>query len=198
MPVPCICQECGTSFTVKPYRVKKGWNKFCSQLCAHKNRMTALPCICKQCNQAFAAWPSTIQKGGGKFCCHTCEGKARTIPIEIRFYQYVQICAHGIDCPYCCHEWQGSRNKQGYGQLSTQYRSSPANAPRTAWEIHHKTQFPSTLHCCHYCHNRRCVNYSHLHPGTAKENNDESILAGRNRRGTNGQFIKVLTSSKIP
>lgn len=33
MPVECICQECGATFMVPPWRIERGWGHFCSMKC---------------------------------------------------------------------------------------------------------------------------------------------------------------------
>lgn len=36
MPVEQVCLACGTSFLVKPYRVREGISKYCSRACKHE------------------------------------------------------------------------------------------------------------------------------------------------------------------
>lgn len=38
MPVQCTCEQCGKSFTAKPYRIKAGQSRFCSLACYHTPR----------------------------------------------------------------------------------------------------------------------------------------------------------------
>lgn len=195
--VPCMCQECRKPFSVKPSQAKIGRGKFCSQACAYQHKtMTKIPRACQECGRTFLVRHSEDKRGGGKYCSHVCANKGNIIPIAARLQRQAPTCLHGIDCPYCCWPWQGKKNKQGYGKISNYDGAEWATASRVAWEVHHQKRLSPTLDCCHYCHNPACINFNHLHPGTRKENLDDSLRDHRIHRHSNGQFIKVLTASK--
>lgn len=78
--------------------------------------------------------------------------------------------------PDGCWEWQGNRDKDGYGTLRTSL--SLIRAHRVSYEIH-KGGVPANLVVRHTCHNPSCVNPAHLLLGTHQDNVNDKMLAGR-------------------
>jgi len=66
-----------------------------------------------------------------------------------------------------CHEWRGSRNRQGYGQMKINGRG--VGAHRAALEAR-IGPIPDGLLALHRCDNPPCMNGEHLYAGTHSEN----------------------------
>lgn len=78
-----------------------------------------------------------------------------------------------------CWNWTAYCWKSGYGCFSVSHRDSQ-RAHRVSYEIYHKKKIAEDLYILHSCHNRKCVNPLHLREGTAQENSNDMIIAGRN------------------
>lgn len=90
--------------------------------------------------------------------------------------------------PYCW-EWQGALGSHGYGAITinnVRYLAHRYSYKETVGDI------PQGLVIDHRCHNKRCVNPSHLRPVTVKQN-------GENRKGlpsNNTSGIRGVTWNK--
>ena len=81
-----------------------------------------------------------------------------------------------------CWPWTGSKNKQGYGQVTIQRGGYKPH--RLA--LHLSCPCPSTdSYACHTCDNPSCCNPKHLYWGTARTNIDDRGYRGR-RKGPSG------------
>lgn len=71
-----LCDWCNKEFSIKPSRVEKQYNKFCTRECswAHKGR-NKVKTKCFQCGKDLFLPPSYI--GPRNFCSHSCATTAR-------------------------------------------------------------------------------------------------------------------------
>ncbi len=111
----------------------------------------------------------------------------KPIPIEERFWPKVDKRG-----PDECWNWTAGRNGVGCGALRV---SSPpprrrVYAHRVSYEM---ANGPITdgLWVLHKCDNPRCVNPNHLFLGTVKDNSDDMVAKGRDKRAITVRRAKV-------
>jgi len=75
-----------------------------------------------------------------------------------------------------CWLWTGKTNNKGYGQLWM--NMSYHLAHRFSYS-HYRGQIPDGMCVLHSCDNPRCVNPSHLFPGTKRDNTRDMMKKGR-------------------
>jgi hypothetical protein len=90
--------------------------------------------------------------------------------------------------PDACWEWQGLRNRDGYGRVSK--NGANTSAHRFAYTVA-VGEIPSGMFVCHACDNRLCCNPAHLWLGTAADNNHDRDAKGRSR------YAKTLTPEQV-
>ncbi len=79
-----------------------------------------------------------------------------------------------------CWEWQGWKDRDGYGRTKTSdngvlvYRI----VHRWMWELHNGA-IPKGKMICHHCDNPACVNMEHLYLGNALTNRQDCFRRGR-------------------
>jgi GTP-dependent phosphoenolpyruvate carboxykinase len=80
-----------------------------------------------------------------------------------------------------CWEWQGYRDKNGYGHLTVHQEVKLAH--RYAWEDIYGS-LPDWLYVLHKCDNPSCVNPEHLILGTQQDNLADCVAKGRASGGS--------------
>lgn len=77
-----------------------------------------------------------------------------------------------------CREWQGARDRDGYGRLAIAGR--PWRAHRLAYRLATGSD-PGPLMVCHSCDNPACCEPSHLWLGTNRDNQLDCERKGRRK-----------------
>lgn len=93
-----------------------------------------------------------------------------------------------------CWLWQGAKVAKGYGKFGIS-AEKVYYAHRVAWALENGgieilEEVPLIRHKCHVT---SCVRPDHLHPGTAKDNAQDRVQAGRQARGESGGGAKLKT-----
>lgn len=152
-----------------------------------RNR-TAWLCRC-DCGVIKAVQTRHLQGGSTRSCgCLGAElsakrGKERAKPFDAR----LKLTKNG------CIEWQGYRNKAGYGMLTID--GDRVYAHRVSYERYHG-KIPDGMYVLHKCDNPSCCNIDHLFLGTAQDNMTDMVIKSRSARGEK-QGSAVLTDDQV-
>jgi predicted XRE-type DNA-binding protein len=92
-----------------------------------------------------------------------------------------------------CREWQGPRDRKGYGL--TTWRGRSAHTHRLAWELTYGP-VPPGMCVLHRCDNPPCCEPTHLFLGTRADNAADAMTKGRHTRGEMVGTAK-LTTAKV-
>lgn len=98
---------------------------------------------------------------------------------------------HTLRVPSGCLIWQGAVSSSGYGNLVLDGKHTRAH--RASYSLAHGP-IPRGLYVLHSCDVRLCVEPSHLHLGTAKQNSREMVDRGRH---TNTARLSVDEQRKV-
>lgn len=79
-----------------------------------------------------------------------------------------------------CWEWKAGLFADGYGAFGV--NGKVLRAHRFSYELTNGP-IPNNLYVLHSCHNRKCVNPTHLRAGTAADNTADMVGSHRNKRG---------------
>ena len=120
------------------------------------------------CNTHYERWRRRGKQGDPTT---SNQGKADTRPDDVRFWERVAITANDD----LCWEWQGYRDKKGYGRFGAMGRDFMA--PQFSFYLARGRL--SDLHILHSCDNPPCVNPKHLREGTHQENMADMVAKGR-------------------
>jgi len=104
-----------------------------------------------------------------------------------------------IDEETGCWEWQGAKDRNGYGVVMWQGKLRRAHRQSYEWE---NGELPKEIYACHQCDNRGCVNPDHIQPGSPSDNLKEAHDRGRHprrsRKGSGEQSgTNVLTEAQV-
>lgn len=100
----------------------------------------------------------------------------RTRPLQDRFWEKVTIPADKSKC----WVWTGATGNYGYGVIGKGGRGEGnARAHVLSWEWANGRKVPAGMVVCHQCDNTACVNPTHLHVASQKENMREAVERNR-------------------
>lgn len=124
--------------------------------------------VCPWCQKNFQS-----RKRSQRFCSPACvrEDNASISKLWKRLWPKIKYPNNG------CWEWQGNKDKDGYGTL--RWRGEQ-RTHRVAWTLFHG-KIQRGLYVLHKCDNPSCVNPTHLFIGDAKLNASDMISKGRQR-----------------
>lgn len=116
--------------------------------------------------------------------------KRKPLPVLLSRYT---VAANG------CHEWTGTRNKQGYGVVCVAINKRPTGipAPRLQW-MHCHGEIPAGMVVMHTCDNPCCVNPDHLQLGTQGDNLDDCVAKGRHNSTGSSTFWDRYMRNEVP
>ena len=171
-----ICQYCSQEYLIgSRNRRQYELSRFCSRECfgrslakvADEERAKQTK-TCRQCGKVYSPrYNGQSDFEESKYCSRECFNNRERRSID-KVFALVRI-----DPVTGCHEWQGYRNKQGYGH--TRFRGRKQLVHRIVWE-YRNGPIPADLELDHLCRNTCCANPEHLRVVTSKVN----VLAGYN------------------
>src|SRR5438445_7928782 len=157
---------------------------------------------CENCHQPFELLERLFPKfNKGRFCSMTCWLSYKNRPLSDRFWSKVDKngpipTLHPELGP--CWIWQGFLRPDGYGTL-TCTEVPTRRAHRIAWLLTYLNLPDEPLELDHLCCNRRCVNPSHLHSVSRRENlmRSDTCLAAKHARKTHCLRGHLLEPSNV-
>ena len=127
----------------------------------------------KRDRYSYKQWKS--RRCCSKKCAAILIGNIKRRPVIDRFMEKIKSVDSG------CIEWQGYKNKQGYGYMTSRRGSSPYSSHRLSYELF-VGEIPDGMWVLHKCDNPPCVNPKHLFIGTRQDNIDDMVSKNRQQR----------------
>lgn len=87
-----------------------------------------------------------------------------------------RLALRGVRVASGCMEWDGPKNRAGYGQTKSDYKFWLVH--RLAWTLVNGP-IPEGMLVCHKCDNPACFDVDHLFLGTHQDNRLDCIAKGR-------------------
>jgi len=147
------------------------------------------PSYCCECGGEYYAPPSHRAKR--TYCSRKCRAAAQSTwqkrPLEERFWEKV-------DKSGACWVWTGALLKTGYGSIRVNGKSERAH--RVAYRLA-VGEIPRGLLLRHSCDNPKCVNPSHLVPGTKAQNTRDAIERGQHLVGERDTKSKLTNDDVV-
>lgn len=143
---------------------------------------------CRVCGATSWVYPSVARKRKtcGRRGCHSEWRRQHRVRQSGDMRD--RLMAKVVVTPSGCWEWQGSKDKHGYGVMVT--GKSPFRAHRVSYVLH-KGPLPPEAVVCHNCDNPGCVNPDHLYSGTHKTNGEDRVSRSRSARGERNGRAKL-------
>lgn len=146
--------------------------------CLSKKMKLQAQWLCKcDCGKEIIVNQSQLYGRGSTSCgCHDYKNKKLVGKENYNEIIKEKIKKYTVVDDNNCWIWQGSKHRQGYGNLN--YKRIPSLAHRVSWMVH-KGDIPEGVKVCHKCDITSCVNPDHLFLGTQKENVSDAIQKGK-------------------
>jgi len=140
-----------------------------------KNGRALWMCLCDCGNEKEVSSKHLISGGTNSCGCFRSENSS-----TLRTNSAIPFKDRLLAMPSGCIEWQGSKDKDGYGTFRSGKRDHKAH--RFAYEKAFGI-IPKGMLVCHTCDNPSCCNPEHLFLGTPRDNSNDCVNKGRQAKG---------------
>jgi hypothetical protein len=146
------------------------------------------PCV--HCERVFQKDPRNTWAywNRAKFCSQSCAGLEHAKRSSERRPSMFEAFYARVIKTDGCWLWAGALDKDGYGAFG--YAGRMRRAARVSLALDGRP-VPEGQHARHSCDNPRCVNPSHLLPGTPKQNTDDKRSRHRLPKGASAGAAKL-------
>jgi len=148
--------------------------------------------LCFNCGKTIVRPPSAA-RSETTFCTIQCraqfQARDRMNQTAEQFWSRVAVGE-----PHECWEWTGHRSSKGYGRMG--WKGKLALTHRIAMSLT-DNDWTNKLPVCHGCDNPPCCNPSHLWRGTHRQNYDDMVRKGRERRARGAEMPHSKITDQI-